>query len=204
MKLKEIFSNGWYDRLSPFLNSGEFFDIGKELQRRIKENEEIKTHIGEAFNAFKYCPYNNLKVVFLFDELLYNKEKQDYFWGTVEREVYDGLNLNMEKNLERLGSQGVLFLSKSLTQGDSELWKPFYNFVVSTIKEYNSGIIFVGDFRGCINSRLFENWASNGNIFIPCVEPFSKNVFSERWETGGVFEMINSYLKDINNEQIEW
>lgn len=204
MELKKIFGNGWYDRLSPFLTSGDFFDIGKELQKRIKEEQVITPDVKNIFDSFKVCPYNNLKVIFLFDEFTYNDTKQEYFWNAVEDEVYKGLNLNLDKNLERLGNQGVLFLNKTLTKGDAELWKPFYNFVISTLKKYNSGLIFVGDFKGCIEDNIFEDWAANGNLFLPCPEPFSKNSFSEKWQTGGVFDMINSYIKQMNNDTIEW
>ena len=204
MKLKEIFANGWYDRLQPILNSKEFVTIGKELTKRINNNEVLTPELSHIFDPFKWCNYNDLKVVFLFDNLAINTTKERYFWDAIEKEVYDGLNLNLDKNLQRLGNQGVMFLSKDLTENDEELWKPFYNFVVSTIREYNSGVIFVGNFRDSIESGLFENWASNSNFFLPSTEPFSKNSFSESWETGGIFDMINSYLKQTNNTEIEW
>lgn len=203
MKLKEVFAKGWYNRLQPFLDSPEFSIIGKELNKRIKNGESIVPGVSHIFDPFQ-CDYNKLKVIFLFDDFTINEIKQEYFWDAIEKEVYQGLNLNLEKDLQRLVDQGVMFLSKSLTHGDAELWKPFYNFVISQIREYNSGIIFVGNFKDAVDSGVFNNWASNSNFFLPCTEPFSKNSFSESWETGGIFNMINSYLTETNNTEIEW
>ena len=204
MKLKNIIGESWYNAMSDYLSSKEFEDVGRTLQKRVTAGEKVNPVLQNVFDPFLYCPYDKLNVVFLFNDFTYNEAKQQYFWNSIEEEIYDGLNLNMEKDIYRLSKQGVLFLNKSLTEGDEELWKSFYNFVINRIKEYNSGIIFVGDFRTAISSGLFDNWSRSQNLFLPCSEPLSNNNFSEKWDTGGIFTMINSYLDQCNKIQIEW
>jgi uracil DNA glycosylase len=77
------------------------------------------------------------------------------FYLSIEKDIYNGLNLNMEKqgNLQFLCNQGVMLLNCSLTCEPGmplihfDLWKPFMKYFFKMINETfsNLNLVFIGE-----------------------------------------------------------
>lgn len=65
-KLKEQFTEGWYNLLKDYLESEEFRKLGFFIQqRRNSFNVNVFPEKENVFKAFKECPLENLKVVII-------------------------------------------------------------------------------------------------------------------------------------------
>lgn len=134
-KLKEQL--GDWTCLYPFFESGEWAKI----------KEAIKPTLGETtptmenwFRAFKACPFNKVKVVWLGLSPYFNKDNYTglnvadglafstdtkhtvppslfQLYKGMEWDMWKGINLNMDRtnNLEYLADQGILLLNSALT-----------------------------------------------------------------------------------------
>ena len=63
--LKPLLDEGWFEQLKPFFESVEFDKIIDHLKDVKKQGKSVVPIDTEFLNAFKYCKYNDLKVVIL-------------------------------------------------------------------------------------------------------------------------------------------
>lgn len=63
--LEELFEEGWWEQLSPFLHSESFKYIGKSLIYECRKLVEITPPFNITFRAFKECPWDKLHTVLL-------------------------------------------------------------------------------------------------------------------------------------------
>lgn len=143
-KIKHFFENGWFYKLAPFIEGPEFDSIIEYLKKDKLDGYQVLPDDVDCFNAFKYCPYANTKIVILgmdpYAGLMYNKPIADglafsytpknendmyippslrKILKEVEADVYDNtspefINI-LDTNLKKWAEQGVLLLNAALT-----------------------------------------------------------------------------------------
>lgn len=164
------FENIWLDLKDRTSRGKIIFPYSSTLK---KKDDTIENCI---FRAFKETPYDRLKVVMLglspYHTLENNKVIADglcfstqqpteppslkVFYDAIEKDVYNGLNLNMKRNpnLQFLAEQGVLLLNAALTCETGmptvhlEMWKPFMDFFFKEIinnDRNNLHLVFWGE-----------------------------------------------------------
>lgn len=148
-KISHLFEEKWFNILKPFIESSQFDDIITNLKLLKQTGKYIIPQDIDCFNAFKYCPYDKLKVVILgqdpYCNIIYNKpeahglafsykpvNETDFHippsLNNILKEVNDDVyQCNFEDmmyienpNLTRWAEQGVLLLNTALTTEHKE------------------------------------------------------------------------------------
>lgn len=143
-RLKDLIEPKWLKVLTPFIESKEFDNIIDFLKIEKQNGKTVLPYDIDCFNAFKYCPYDKLKIIVLsmdpYPNLIFNKPEaqglafsyrpiaeNDYhipkslqkILKEVEEDVYkcnfDDMMLLENPNLERWAEQGILLLNTALT-----------------------------------------------------------------------------------------
>jgi uracil-DNA glycosylase len=221
----------WAPKIKPFFNNGGFDPIYAKLKEDSKRGKVILPPSNLTFRAFQETHYDNLKVVFLLqDPYPWVKEGKvvadgiamscsttnkpqpslDLFYNGIEDDLYNGLNLHMERNndLGYLCRQGIMLLNTSLTvekdkpSSHKEIWKDFTKYFLEEIFQSNSGIIFVMCGK---ESQQFSRYINPLQHYIFEVEhPAAAAHQSREWKHDKVFSKINTILKQNNNSQVIW
>jgi len=139
--LKPLIEEKWYEQLKPFFESKEFDHIVEELRKIKRSGKSVVPLDTEFLNAFRYCPYDDVKVVILGMDpyhTLHNGQAVacGLSFGTgvrnyvppslrnivkeVEDDCYRGFNLDTflhedEGSLIQWAKQGVLLMNTALT-----------------------------------------------------------------------------------------
>jgi uracil-DNA glycosylase len=224
--LEKVFTQSWYNRLKHYVSSDEFNNLGNKIAASRKE-AAIYPSSDKVFKVFQLTEFGKVKVVILGNEPYNNafadglafscsgaeglprKKLQSSLvtiYETIERTAYRGLYLDKDPSLERWAKQGVLLLNASLTSTDEKekhvsLWKPFTVEVLKALSEYNTGIIYclwgnkAKEFKKYINPKF--------NYILEDSHPSSANFNQMIWDCNH-FQMINTILKQNNNEEIIW
>lgn len=207
-KIKHLFEEEWFKVLSPFIESSQFDDIIHNLRLLKQVGKVVLPYDTDCFNAFKYCPYNKLKVVIVgqdpYSNFIYNKpeaqglafsykptaendfhvpESLSNILQEVNDDVYkcnfDDMMLIEDPNLIRWAEQGVLLLNMALTTEHKEsgvhikLWKPFINYLIQYLNQYNPGLIWM--LWGADAKSLKDNLSPSHHI-LEAGHPSPKNV----------------------------
>lgn len=224
--LEKTFTQSWYNKLKHYLETKEFQELGNKIAGE-RKTSAIYPKSNDVFKALQLCSFGDVKVVILGNEPYNNafadglafscsgaeglprKKLQSSLvtiYETVERTCYKGLYLDKDPSLERWAKQGVLLLNSSLTSTDEKekhvsLWKPFTKEVLKALSEYNTGVIYclwgnkAKEFKKYINPKF--------NYILEDSHPSSANFNKMLWECNH-FQMINTLLKQNNNEEIIW
>tara|TARA_R110000868_G_scaffold351806_1_gene613070 strand:- start:969 stop:1640 length:672 start_codon:yes stop_codon:yes gene_type:complete len=173
----------------------------------------------EIFNAFKFCPWDKLKIVILGQSPHLNGEANglcfaDRYTSTyhstslckiyecIEREYCpQGFYLDFDFTLEKWAKQGVLLLNTSLTtrkesnESHKKPWKKFISAVLNNINEYSPGTIFI-------------LWGKEAQALIPHIKEhnhiLSFNLPSnEDWHCPN-FKEADKIIMDLYRETIKW
>jgi len=226
-KYDKLFGEGWARILSPFLESDDFKKIGKYLKDQVNSGKRIYPVFDDMFRAFKECPYEKLITVFLTNNAYQNQmdglafsakknvsdndcpEQLTKIFEAVEQDVARGLYLNRNTDLTRWANQGVLLLNCDLsTEGGSkpgihmDLWKPFIQFVITTLRNYNTGLIYclIGQQAG--HHLLGVNEECN-DVYI-LEHPMLSIKEKRPWRHKNIFSQINIVSKLLNGTTIDW
>lgn len=142
-KQLNLVEEGWLKVLAPFIESKQFDDILEFLKIEKQNGKLVLPYDVDCFNAFKYCPYNELKCVIIgmdpYHNYIFNRPEahglafsykklgeHDFhvpkslgnILKEVARNVYKSdisLFVETDTNLERWAKQGVLLLNTALT-----------------------------------------------------------------------------------------
>lgn len=220
----------WGPWLKPFIVSEECDKIYAKLKADSKRGVKICPDSEDVFRAFKECPFEDLKVVFLLQDpypqikkgqmvadgmamsCKYTGECQPSlfnFYRGMEADL-KGLELGnfMNPDLTYLANQGVLFLNTSLTVRYEDigshqgLWDEFIKYVLNIIVLSKENVIFV-----CLGKRAedFKKYM-NGN-YILCAEHPAAPAYSpgvREWKHNKVFSQIDTLLKQEDRAPINW
>lgn len=200
-------------------------DYYLELRRKIKyeyEHYTIYPEMENIFNAFKYTPLSNLKVVIIGQDPYHNKGEAHGLCFSVNkgikippslRNIYQelksdiGCNIPNHGYLESWAKQGVLLINAVLTVRENLPtshknygWENLIDNVIKYISKNLSNIVFI----------LWGNYAQskipliNGNHkIIKSVHPSplsaSRGFFGSK-----PFSKTNDYLLNMGKEPINW
>ena len=227
-KFKDQFHESWHDKMQPFIESEECDKIYAHLKERSKKGHSIAPLSVNTFRAFKETPLTHLKVVMMgmcpyhtaiqnqcvADGLLMGcsitgklQPSLDQFYGGIERELHNGLNLNYIKNpdVSYLARQGVLMMNAALTTEINKagshiaIWEPFIKHFFQCIETEGAPIIFLGK-----DAARYKKYVGPFTWSFVTSHPASASYKNTEWNTEGVFGKVNKILKDNNNYQINW
>ena len=141
--MKEVF-NTWFKPLYHILSSKHFHSIIDMLKNEYR-TKDVFPKQSDLFSNFKYCDYDNLKIVII------NNDPTENFSNHIE-----------------LAKQGVLFLNENLTVvkngSHALLWKNFTKLVIDYLLENQmSGLIYMTNIKKYKNDISIFNWHYNLN-----------------------------------------
>ena len=228
-KFKENFHESWHVKMQPFIESEACDNIYKYLKAESQRGKQIAPLSSNVYRCFMETPLDEIKVVMLgmcpyhslkngepvADGLLMGcsttgllQPSLDQFYGGVERELYNGLNLKYDKmaDLSYLAHQGVLMLNAALTTEINKagshiaLWEPFTKYVFEEILSTTGvPVIFLGK-----DAAKYQKFAPPFSYSFTVSHPASASYKNSEWDTEGVFGKVNKVLKDNNNFEIQW
>lgn len=228
-KFKDSFGS-WFESFLPFIESEEMDEIYKKLKEDSQRNRRICPSSENTFNAFKYCPKEKLKCVFLglspyptiyngiytSDGLSFscgntNKEQPSLslLWNAVEEDLNEGNSLGelRELSLKRWAEEGVLLLNCALSCEELKptshvlLWRPFMKYFFEEVLSGINGLPVI--FVGK-ESAYYERYTQP---FIHYVKKLEHMAYSFRvgreWKHENCFSWINNILKNNNGKEFE-
>jgi uracil DNA glycosylase len=130
------------------------------------------------------------------------------FYDAIEREVYEGLELNAYKDpdVTYLAKRGVLMLNAALTTeinkagSHIELWEPFTKYLFEHVLTHSGApVIFLGK-----DAAKYEKYSNPFTWSFKLSHPASASYKNTEWDSEGVFTKVNKIIKENNNFTIEW
>lgn len=168
--LKPDINTTWFPMFSKLVIDPRYSIIEKKLNDLVKNGKKIYPYPDLVFSAFKFTPYDQLKVVIVGQDPYFNSSKNglpqamglsfSVPLGIPIPSSLENIYKNMLKykhlssmpkhgNLQFLAYQGCLFLNTALTVTDGEknshssMWKWFTDEIIKTISKEKENIIFV-------------------------------------------------------------
>jgi uracil DNA glycosylase len=144
---EELKDTDWYDKLSGILISREMVDIVDQLLEKKKDGLSFyPAPLNKIWNPFYRCPFENIKVVMLADEVgdegvPMSKEREP---GYVEKQLFPTISPKYKgsPNLDRWLRQGVLILPVAMTRTVGtegaihyDIWRPLLMHIVHKLNE---------------------------------------------------------------------
>lgn len=167
MVVKNLFGKEWYAELQPLVDSQYF----RRLGNMVAAERQVYTIYPEKysdllFKAFRTTPLSKLKVVILGQDPYHNGSYDGFAFSNkgkggrlspslvnifkeVEDDVYNGLKLDQDPDLQRWAEQGVLLINTahSVRKGEpgSHLvaWEVFTDEVVRVISQRDQYIVWM-------------------------------------------------------------
>ena len=225
-KFKNHFHVSWHRKMQKFIESKECDDIYTFLKN---EKRKITPSSHLTYRCFKETPLNEVKVVLVgmcpYHTILNGQQVADgllmgcsltekiqptleHFYNGLEKEYYDGFNLNYRKNpdVSYLTRQGVLMLNSALTTVEykagahQELWIPFMKFLFTNIiNPLNIPVVFLGnEAQKCLQFR------NNNDHNFPLKHPAGAAYNKGEWDTLQSFSRIDEIIFNTNGHSIQW
>lgn len=219
--MEELLGEEWFDKLKGEFNKEYIINLQKFVQQRRRETT-VYPKSEDVFKAYRSLPYSNVKVCILGLDPYINGEAVGIAFSTdgrwtpslkkisdaVEKDCYNGLNLNWDNNLSRWVDQGVFLLNTILTVdkgvSSSHKGKGWEQFTLETIKELDKkgNVIFMlwGN-----DAKEYDKYIAKGiNSVISCEHPVAASYSSRAWNNNDCFNKVNQILKDLGEEEIKW
>lgn len=183
-------------------------------------------NIKDVFKAFKLCPYNKCRVIFIGQDPYPQKDvAQGVLFGnssnTPENKLSPSLQvikesvinfeiphnlITFDPTLESWAEQGILMINSALTTEIGKIgvhmmkWRPFMIAFLKQMSVLNPGIIYV--LFGS-KAQILEPYINKNNYVLKIEHPayfarMKKKMPSDIWK------VINRLLYDLYGERIEW
>ena len=193
---------------------------------RTVNKETLCPNIKDVFKAFKLCPYNKCRVVFVGqDPYPQRGVAQGVLFGnssdTPENKLSPSLQIVKESvinfeiphnfitfdpTLESWAKQGILMINSALTTEVGKIgvhmmkWRPFMIAFLKQMSMINSGIIYV--LFGS-QAQILEPYISKNNYVLKIEHPayFARTNKKMPYH---IWKDINKILYDLYGERIEW
>ena len=215
--------NSWDE----FFNQIKCKDYAKELSAFL--DEEYATHViypsrENMFNAFKFTPVENIKVVIVGQDPYHEPnqamglsfsvprgEKLPPSLVNIYKEIQNDLGIRMRDNgdLTYLAKQGVFLINAYLTVREHEPlshkcvnYEKFMADVMEYLNKLDQPIVFLlwGSF-----AQKYEKYLSNPNhLIIKSVHPSPLSANRGGWFFTHQFSKCNAFLKEHNVKSIDW
>lgn len=228
-KFKDQFHESWHSKMQPFIESEACNKIYQFLKKESGRGKSIAPHSSNVFRAFKETPYDEMKVVMMgmcpyhtfkfgqpvADGLLMGCSSTGYlqpslikFYEGVREELHKDLKIKFDGmcDVSYLARQGVLMLNAALTVemnkpgSHNELWEPFIIYLMENVLD-TLGVPFI--FLGK-DAAKYEKHLPPLTWTFTLPHPASASYRHIDWETNGVFNKVNTILKQNNNVEIDW
>lgn len=223
------FHESWHHKMKPFIESKECDEIYKFLKSETKRGKKITPLSSDVFRAFRETSLTDLSVVVMgmcpyhtfkdgnpvADGLLMGcsttnipQPSLNQFYGALEKDLYNGLNLNMKKpaDVSYLAKQGILMLNASLTTemnkagSHASVWEPFTIYLLEHVLD-TAGVPFV--FLGKDAAR-YERYLPPFTWSFTLSHPASASYKNTDWDSEGVFKKVTEIVKQNNGIDIHW
>lgn len=223
----------WAPKFKQFIESSDFDEIYTFLKSEAREGKIICPEHKNTFRAFRECPFEKLRVVFILQDpypwvkydntgnRVYTADglamscsntricqpSLELFYAGIE----DDLRIKVPRHpdLSYLANQGILFLNTSLTVEMSKpsshkgIWDKFIIYLLEEVINYYT--------KGII----YVSFGKEAHIVAKKVMPFLHWGFEiehpaaaahkqREWNHDNIFSKINKILKDCNEEKINW
>ncbi len=212
----------WEDRIS-FFQSPVFLKIKAILDQKRTTGESILPAEEDIFNAFKFTPFERVKVVILGQDPYPNKRHAHGLAFSIPKttpdipkslkNIFKELNQDLQitithGNLESWARQGVLLLNTVLTvtEGNSNShkslgWQVFTTEVIQTIDADKEHCVFI---LWGLKAQKLKKYITNPNHFI-IESPHPSPLSSYRGFFGSkCFSKTNTYLESVGLTPINW
>jgi uracil-DNA glycosylase len=211
-------NSGWDKVFRSFVYSTDFENIITKLwESSINNNKKFTPTLKQVFRAFEECPYSKLQVVIIgqdpypqlgvadgisFSCSNTNKLQPSlkFILKEVDKTVYNNKIISTDLDLKRWSNQGVLMLNTALTTevgnigSHYDIWKLFTTYLLDWLNINNSGLVYV--YMG----KKAEEWSSmtnDSNIKYFVKHPASAAYNGSNWDSGDIFNLINTHKKII-------
>ncbi len=219
--------NDWIDILLALIET-HYEDIYKQLSDDVKEFNSIFPAKKYIFNAFKYCPFNNIKVVIIGQDCYYSRSKNGSILAnglcfsvsqecnkcppslkTIFDELYNEYGeRRMNTDLSDWASQGVLLLNCALTVREGKagshmkVWKSFTEDIIKYITRECQNIVYIlwGEFAKSYSKYIDKN----NNLVLECRHPSGLAASKGPFVGNNHFKLTNDYLLYNGKEPIKW
>lgn len=229
---KDKVNFSWFERLKPFFESEDCYNLYQQLRERKAKGNTILPVSMDTFRAFKKTNPHNIKAIIITNSpySTINKRGMPYADGLafscrltkeispVLKEIYNSLSRDYNKkfyeepNLDYLAEQGVLLLHSSYTtelnkigiHEDLNIWESFNNFLYKNVLDSYCGVpvLCIGDGAKKISKLIFPLCNK-----IKCIEHPSKAIRENReWNNENCFKWIDHAITENNGpfNGIEW
>lgn len=221
---------GDWECLYPFFEKPDWAKIKDAIRPDI---EKVTPDVDNWFKAFRSCPYNDLKVVWLgmspyytvdpytkaltADGLAFSTDTKHSvppslfkIYKGMEWDLWNGMNLNMDRknDLTFLANQGVLLLNSALTTvlGDSKAHLMAWKpFIEFVINTLNreKTDIMFVGF-GTFANDLLRKVDKTKHMVIELEHPAASAYASRNWDHNNVFSKTDEYLSKKDKGCILW
>lgn len=227
-KFEPLFGS-WAEKIKPFFDEGGFDPVYAFLRGQAQAGKKIAPASMNTYRAFAETAFDDLKCVIVcqdpyfkfvngapvasgvaMDCRITGKAQPTLlkFYGGIERELFDGLNLNYVDidDLSYLSNQGVLLLNTALTVEKDRagshmaVWHPFTTFLLSTvISSTGVPVLFLGKEAGYL-APLVEKT----NPVYCLSHPASASYTGGEWKTHGAFTAISKNIWEQSKDAVMW
>jgi len=228
-KFKHQMHPSWHAKMRPFIESEECDNIYSFLKAESKRGKRVAPLSMHVWRCFKETSLDDLKVVMVgmcpyhtlkndapvADGLLMGcsitqqvQPSLDQFYGALEREFYDGLNLSIIQNpdVTFLAQQGVLMLNAALTTeinkagSHMKIWEPFIKYLFEEVLNHlGVPYIFLGK-----DAAKYKKYTGIFTHVFEISHPASASYKGAEWDTEGVFVKVNRLLEENNGFSVQW
>lgn len=221
-KLKETLSPSWFAELEGEFSKDYMVKLKKFLDQEVK-NYIIYPPAKDTFNAFKYCPLNQIKVVILGQDPYHGPNQAHGLCFSVRqgideppslinifKELRQDLDMPIPQSgeLTKWAEQGVFLLNTSLSvragQAGSHFnqgWEIFTDKVIQVINSECKNVVFM--LWGAPARRKAEMIDGNKHLILEAPHP--SPLSAHRGFLGcGHFSQANAYLKEHGKTEIDW
>lgn len=211
MQLKDILRDPYMEKLNNFLNM-------EYITKKVHPPRE------DVFNAFRLCPWENVKVVILgVDPNLniganglcyasrfitrYYDEALCQIRARVERDFYNDLHLEFDYSMENWAKQGILMLNIANTAVHNEKhshlkpWNKFTISVIQALNNYKPGTIFMLWGDEC--QKMAQHINPQFHDILLAKHPGENPSLLHDWETDN-FIKADKLLIDKYGKSIKW
>ncbi|MHA1199822.1 MAG: uracil-DNA glycosylase [Candidatus Heimdallarchaeaceae archaeon] len=228
MDLKALFGEEWYNALDIILKS----EYWRNLGQKIAKERGIYTIYPEKgsdllFKAFRTTPLSEVKVVILGQDPYHDGSYDGFAFSNreslrlspslqnilkeVESDIYDGLQVSQNPELERWAKQGVLLINTAHTvrKGNPashlDYWRNFTSEVLQVLLKQDRTIVWMLWGKKAKRAIEDEPWKPDQEkhrfILSPHPSPFSAHTgfFGSK-----PFSKANKYLEANGKSRIEW
>lgn len=207
-------------------------DYFKELIIYLNKSYEKKTIFPlkrNIFRAFRYVPYNKVKVVIIGNTPNPNISANGFSFANSDETIrispslfkirerveqtYNSLDINFDVTLKHWALQNVMLLNTSLTiqagivNSHQKIWDNFIKVTINTIIDNNPGVIFC--LWGKDVMKTFHEVVPENKLkfcyALKCIHPELAAKRNEEWNCNH-FKQINELIKENNGKEfcIKW